>query len=205
MPPARVPRLTLIPRAAQLEVAWRNQGGTTREVAAEPFGAGADQTFAWRVSIARVERDGPFSSFAGIDRTLWLLAGNGMQLDIDGRTVRLDTPLRPIAFAGEANVRVRLFDGPTEDLNVMVDRRAVDAQARVHDLRVGTIHTEELVPGAQTLLVVLHGALHSKAPGHDLGVPTGDAMLIDEIDGACAWQLHAPVAATVLLARFVAR
>ncbi|MCZ0993430.1 HutD family protein [Streptomyces noursei] len=41
-------------------VPWRNGGGLTREVAAHPPGAGWD-AFAWRVSLAEVTRDGPYS------------------------------------------------------------------------------------------------------------------------------------------------
>ena len=48
---------------------WKNGGGTTTEVAVSPEGAGLDH-FDWRISMARVEQDGPFSTFPGIDRTL---------------------------------------------------------------------------------------------------------------------------------------
>src|SRR5258707_14720415 len=55
---------------------WKNGGGHTHEIAAHPEGAGM-AAFAWRVSIAEIAQDGPFSSFPGVDRTLVLLAGNG--------------------------------------------------------------------------------------------------------------------------------
>ena len=42
---------------------WKNGAGVTREVAAWPPEARLDD-FGWRVSMARVERDGPFSTFA---------------------------------------------------------------------------------------------------------------------------------------------
>src|SRR6476619_3067787 len=58
---------------------WKNGAGRTTEIAVHPPGAALD-AFAWRVSIADVERDGPFSRFPGIDRTIVLLGGSGMRL-----------------------------------------------------------------------------------------------------------------------------
>src|SRR5512147_1621544 len=58
---------------------WKNGGGRTTEIAAAPRGADL-AGFTWRISVAELERDGPFSAFPGVDRTLVLLAGNGMRL-----------------------------------------------------------------------------------------------------------------------------
>ncbi|MGR7000643.1 HutD/Ves family protein [Yinghuangia aomiensis] len=66
---------------------WRNGGGETREVAAEPS---ADGGFAWRVSIATIAQDGPFSAFPGVDRTITLLEGAGVHLVGDGLDHLLD-------------------------------------------------------------------------------------------------------------------
>ncbi len=67
---------------------WKNGGGHTTEIAAFPAGAGL-ASFVWRVSIADVLQDGPFSPFPGIDRTLVLLEGEGMRLSGDGRADRI--------------------------------------------------------------------------------------------------------------------
>jgi environmental stress-induced protein Ves len=45
---------------------WKNGGGETTEIAVFPDGAGLSD-FDWRVSMARVDGDGPFSSFPGIE------------------------------------------------------------------------------------------------------------------------------------------
>jgi environmental stress-induced protein Ves len=101
---------------------WKNGGGSTREIAAYPPGSTFDD-FAWRVSIADVAADGPFSRFAGIDRTIVLLDGDGMKLILDGAGEhRLDTPFEPFEFAGEAQVAAVLLDGPTRDFNLMIRR-----------------------------------------------------------------------------------
>ena len=65
---------------------WRNNGGWTTEIASDPpvgQAHGVPTDFRWRVSIAEIERDGPFSTFPGVDRDLLLLSGNGMDLDLD--------------------------------------------------------------------------------------------------------------------------
>jgi len=109
---------------------WKNGGGHTLEIAVEPPGADLAH-FAWRVSIAAIERDGPFSSFPGVDRTLVLLAGNGMRLSGDGSTVELRTAYEPVTFAGEAALDCALADGPTRDFNFMVRRALASGSMRV--------------------------------------------------------------------------
>ena len=54
---------------------WKNGGGVTREVAKSP-----SQAPFWRVSIANVDQEGPFSSFVDLDRILTVIEGKGMVL-----------------------------------------------------------------------------------------------------------------------------
>jgi len=105
---------------------WANGGGMTYEVARWPEG-GTD--FAWRLSVAEVATEGPFSSYPGVDRTLVLLSGR-MRLVIDGEARDL-LPDSPIAFAGESRVLAQLSDGPTMDFNVMSRQGAVSATVEV--------------------------------------------------------------------------
>lgn len=101
---------------------WKNGGGTTTEIAVSPDGAGLDD-FDWRISMARVETSGPFSSFAGIDRTLAVLEGEGIVLDIAGRPpARLTAAASPLSFPGDVPTSATLIDGPITDLNVMTRR-----------------------------------------------------------------------------------
>lgn len=109
----------LIPYATLVQSPWKNGGGSTTEIEIAPHGAGFD-SFDWRISLARVVQDGPFSVFSGIDRTLALVEGEGMLLDFDGERRFLlshDDPV--IAFDGGHSVMARLNDGPTIDFNVM--------------------------------------------------------------------------------------
>jgi len=66
--------LRIIRSADYLTRPWKNGGGTTRDIASSPPGASLDD-FVWRLSLAQVDRDGPFSRFDNVDRTLVLLSG----------------------------------------------------------------------------------------------------------------------------------
>ena len=64
---------------------WKNGGGETAEIALFPDGAGLG-IFDWRISMARVESGGPFSTFPGVDRTLSILEGEGIVLESRGES-----------------------------------------------------------------------------------------------------------------------
>ena len=166
-------------RGADLRASpWKNGGGTTREIAVDPPGAGFDD-FAWRVSVADVDRSGPFSRFACIDRTLVLLAGAGMHL-VDGRGVAhaaLDEPFAFACFPGELALTADLIDGPTRDLNIMLRRDSVrstsdlwqgagahllDAGAVVIFCARGTLKVK--IAGVQPVQLDAMDALHIDAP-----------------------------------------
>ena len=132
--------MRILRAAAYRVMPWKNGGGTTTEIAVSPDGAGLDD-FDWRVSMARVETSGPFSSFAGIDRTLSVLEGDGVVLDIAGQTpARLTAASAPLAFPGDVPTGATLIGGPITDLNVMtrrgcmahkVERRPLSAEIRL--------------------------------------------------------------------------
>ena len=97
---------------------WKNGKGVTVELArADPDGA-----MLWRLSMATVAEDGPFSIFPGIERNLTVLSGPGFRLSGDG--IALDCrPLRPVAFAGDIAVSAVDTKGQTStDFNVMTAR-----------------------------------------------------------------------------------
>jgi environmental stress-induced protein Ves len=101
---------------------WKNGLGETIEIAVSPEGASLD-AFDWRVSMAIVAADGPFSAFPGIDRTLCVLEGEGIALAIAGRPeVTLTPASRPFAFPADAPTKGHLVKGEIIDLNVMTRR-----------------------------------------------------------------------------------
>lgn len=100
---------------------WRNGGGLTHELVSRPAGE-----WRWRVSVARIERDGPFSHFSGVQRHFAVLRGAGVELDIDGMRHTLHAGGEPLAFEGGQACHGRLLAGATLDFNLM--SRAAPAQ-----------------------------------------------------------------------------
>ncbi|MGO7582297.1 HutD family protein [Rhizobium ruizarguesonis] len=166
---------------------WKNGKGETVEIAVFPPDASIND-FDWRISMATVAEDGPFSIFPGIDRTLAILDGSGMVLDVEGNSpVLLTTASDPLAFPADVPVAARLEDGAITDLNVMTRRDGL-----AHTLIRIDVDGSKAVPlPPSTCLLLCHRGALSFRRGDDTGaLAAGDALLIDdaaatvlEIDG----------------------
>lgn len=130
---------------------WKNGGGSTREIVCFPPGAGMDD-FGWRISVATIAQDGPFSAFPGIDRQIMLLDGDGVELAGAGLRHTLDERWRPFAFAGDMALDGRLLGGSSTDFNVMARRGQWAAEVQVHDAAV------QIGRSAAGLCLVLQGS-----------------------------------------------
>ena len=169
---------------------WKNGRGTTYEVATSPDGSGTAD-FDWRISFADVDTDGPFSSFAGIDRVIVVVEGQQMVLTIDGRRYALE-PHQPLGFAGESFTRCQLPAGPTRDLNVMTRRGRVLASVEVRTLAPGGVFPSEMAD--PLVLVALTGDLaitssdgeQSSLERHDVLRSLGGATLTVKGPGTVA-------------------
>ena len=152
---------------------WKNGGGETVEIAVHPPGAALDG-FDWRISTALVATDGPFSAFSGIDRTLVVLTGAGLELAIGAAApVRLTADSAPFAFPADAPCTGRLLGGPVTDLNVMT-RRGIFVHA-VRRLALGGPATLD-AKGGTVLVVCRTGGI--AVGGAVLG--PGDALAFEE-------------------------
>ena len=107
---------------------WKNGGGVTRQIACSPPDADL-ASFDWRISTAEVAQDGAFSRFDGIDRRLYILAGEGLDLRFGAGDVRTLRTGEHTDFAGEAAVIASLIGGPVTDLNIMVRRERLRLRA----------------------------------------------------------------------------
>ena len=149
---------------------WKNGAGLTREIATHPQ-AGIDD-FDWRLSVAEVTRDGPFSTFPGIDRQIALLRGAGMRLVCaeGGLDHRLDHRGDPFAFAGELPVQAHLIAGATSDFNVMTRRGRWQAEVvRLHaPARVLGADASVLLCGAGVWTVEAADGAQRLVPGQGL-------------------------------------
>lgn len=154
---------------------WKNGGGSTIEIAAGPPGASLDG-FDWRVSMARVASDGPFSHFAGIDRTLALVEGGGMELTIEGQgSVILSRGGDPLVFAGDVPVSARLLAGAITDLNVMTRRGRYTHQL----LRLAPSKPHGIGSDIDIALVlILGGSAEVEAAGAHTRLGPGDSLIL---------------------------
>jgi environmental stress-induced protein Ves len=159
---------------------WKNGGGTTTEIAVWPTGAGLED-FDWRVSMARVEAAGPFSRFHGVDRTLAILEGEGIVLDVAGRIpVRLNGTSEPHALPADVPTSARLIGGPVTDLNVMTRRGRFSHT--VERMRVAA-PTDVATGSAATLVFCLDGDLKAEADGA-VRFGSRDTLLLDPAVGS---------------------
>ena len=97
--------------------AWRNGGGLTRTLLTWP----QPEDWTLRVSVADILGAGPFSPWPAHWRGLAVLEGAGVRLRFGERqqTLVLDGP--PLSFDGASAPHCEPLDGPTRDLNLMVD------------------------------------------------------------------------------------
>jgi uncharacterized protein len=155
---------------------WKNGGGETTEIAVSPAGAGLDD-FGWRVSMARVERDGPFSAFPGVDRTLTILDGEGLRLAVADRpAVVLDAAAEPFAFPADAPTDSSLVAGPVTDLNVMTRRGSFTHSVR----RLSLSETADIRSGAEAILLLCHrGHIMLTVNGETVRLAPLDCLILD--------------------------
>jgi uncharacterized protein len=97
---------------------WANGRGTTVEMLRQD---GPDGLL-YRLSMASVVEDGPFSLFPGVERNLTVISGPGFRLAGEGIALHC-AALVPVAFPGDVAVRAVGTDGhPSDDFNVMTAR-----------------------------------------------------------------------------------
>ncbi|WP_251022698.1 HutD family protein [Streptomyces sp. ISL-10] len=184
--------MRLLRAAGRVAVPWKNGGGVTREIAASPEGAPMD-AFDWRISLAEVADDGPFSAFPAVDRTLTVVEGRGMELTVGGERLVVDERFVPRDFPGDRATEGRLLGGPVVNFNVMHNRdRAVvmtsvvrgrlpvvvpDRSVVVAVALRGTTVLEAMSPGAGRVTLERYDA--AVLDGHAVVLATdGDAALV---------------------------
>lgn len=156
---------------------WKNGGGETAEIAVFPEDAGLDD-FGWRVSMATVEAGGPFSVFPGVDRTLSILEGEGMVLDIEDRKPATLTEVsEPYSFPADVATSAELLGGPIVDLNVMTRRGMYGHKV---DLRHLEEPIEVVLKSEATLLFCRSGKLIVGGSERREELGRFDAVLLQE-------------------------
>lgn len=99
---------------------WKNGGGVTFEIDRSPSTATFDD-FDWRLSLAKVDRAGPFSRFEGVERVMAVIEGQ-LRLALDAAPpITLGELDSPVVFTGESAVFAEPLT-PAVDLNLMYRR-----------------------------------------------------------------------------------
>jgi environmental stress-induced protein Ves len=163
---------------------WRNGGGTTRELAAWPRGT---DDWRWRVSVAEVVADGPFSRFEGVSRWFAVLSGAGVRLDLGARSHRLLASSDPLCFDGALAASCTLVDGATQDFNLMT--RVGAAQARL--VRVRGARQLSLARTLTMAVYVVQGPASLKLDGVAMELPAR-ALVWQRLEADSALCLTAP-------------
>lgn len=97
---------------------WRNGRGSTLEIARDPA---VGEEFAWRLSLADIDRDGEFSAYPGYSRALALVAGHRLHLRFRGHGhCSLDPARRCTRFEGDWQTHCAVPDGRCTDLSLIV-------------------------------------------------------------------------------------
>ena len=156
---------------------WKNGGGSTRELVCWPpatAAAGGMDSFGWRVSVATIAAPGPFSAFAGVDRQIMLLGGDGVHLTSSGWQHTLAERWQPFAFSGDEAVDCTMLGGISTDFNLMLRRGVWEGALQV-------VRSEPPPTGAG-LCMVLQGRWQTVQAGQAARVLTA---------GQGAWWLDA--------------
>ena len=177
---------TIIQYASLHTTPWKNGGGSTTELCVMPPGASFDE-FEWRLSLATIAQSGPFSVFPGIDRTLTLVEGGGVVLDVGNeRRVALSEREPVIAFPGENAVSATVEGAPTTDFNVMTRRSICNHQLERRTIR----EFSKLERRSPTTVVFLAEgeSLNLSSASERISLVRYDAAVLDKDD---EWTLEA--------------
>lgn len=123
--------MTLILKASGYrEGRWRNGLGVSWDIASE-----GGEDFDWRMALARLDAEVPFSAYPGIDRVFTVIEGDGVILEVQGLGQIDARRLRPVRFPGDLATSCRLVAGPSRALNLFVKRQAYSSDVSVtrHD------------------------------------------------------------------------
>jgi environmental stress-induced protein Ves len=150
------------------EAPWKNGGGLSYEIAADDFTPPT-----WRISVARIDRDGPFSDFRGYDRTIVALDGGTVTLEVPGGSFTLERG-QPFPFAGEIPVTARLTGEPARDLNVMTLRNEW-----LHDVEIVNVPMRFVLDEDEFAFVYAHSGATLV---DNERCTAGDTMVVDEAE-----------------------
>lgn len=190
-----MPELQAIPRDIQRTESWANGGGTTTLILREPD----DADWSVRISIAKVEHDGPFSELPGTHRTLVPLDAPMTLRFPDGRELG-SARFGSLHFDGSPAPTGILPEGPTRDFNLML-RGGMRGEVLPRTL----VDAMVLLPEAGLRWLVYMDSGHARlraGPDETLTLNPRDAALV--IPGATAARTLVEGAGEIVLVKLYA-
>jgi environmental stress-induced protein Ves len=168
----------VIDKAIFKEMPWANGMGVTTELFA--YKNQQSDRILWRISMASVSSDGPFSHFAGYDRILVLMAGSGLRLSHqDGTEHVLSSAYQLAAFPGDVATHATLLNGPVQDFNVIADRSAFKPTVTILS---GGNHRVPIEADVLAVYAVDDSLLITDPGMRSHPVQKGDLLLVDAPD-----------------------
>ena len=177
--------MNLVHLADCASVPWRNRGGITQDLLTWPA---AGDGWQLRVSVALIDRAGPFSRFDGISRWFTVLEGAGVHLDLSAGRVTLRPGDAPIHFDGAEAPGCALIDGSTRDLNFMAPfaaGRSTLCRAEPGDTLAGTPRWRGLYTAGPARLRA--GSVEQRLPAGTLAWSADAADAWHLTEGGPAW------------------
>jgi uncharacterized protein len=153
---------------------WRNGGGLTREIAAGSVDRHDGAHWDWRLSVASIRADGPFSVFDGVDRVATLVDGQ-VELLSPRRSLRWSRPGEIHAFAGDDAFDCRVAPDGARLLNVMAVRARLRPCVAVHE-DDATLDGSRAVAGCW---LVIAGRFEIVSPQGRLVLETGEGCVVE--------------------------
>ena len=143
---------------------WKNGAGTTLELF--KVQESSSSNFKLRLSVAKIQENGPFSHFPGIDRELAILEGFGVTLNFSNKQVHLMKGESILKFTGESHIDCILKKGTVVDFNTMVDRNwgKVESSFSAGENIICESYKTFIYDHAQKLLTILDQTEHVFAP-----------------------------------------
>jgi uncharacterized protein len=156
--------------------------------------------FDWRLSLATIDRAGPFSLFEGYERILVLVRGAGIELDFGARgQVRLDHVGQLVTFDGGSATSGAPLDGSSTDLNLIVSRARARSQSRV--VRMANQEVISTAAWSDTLVCCLSGSVRiQNAAGDVAEIASADLVRCAPADGLLACERRSAAAADLFIA-----
>ena len=148
---------------------WANGRGTSFEIASDRDDAG---NWSWRLAMAPVNEDGPFSRIECVNRFLAVVQGNGMLLTVDRKKLQC-LPMQVVRFRGDAITEAALTDGPIMDINLMIRRKEADGDM--------TLVSESGSLNVASIIVAIGGSAQVECGDSTIELEPHDSIL--ECDG----------------------